>query len=168
MTERPSPLARETSRQIPNMAMQDRRSSFLLALGDRLRNIVDARAITDATAEALGQHMARHPRRLRGDRRIQPDTQTSGPTGPTARSRASSAVITSIASARRWCRAGATASSGAWMTSRRTRAPTCAPASTPIAPSAFAAPMWPPLIRGGRLVAAIAVQSADAPPLDRR
>jgi two-component sensor histidine kinase len=38
--------------------MQDRRPSFLLALGDRLRNIVDARAITDATAEALGKHMA--------------------------------------------------------------------------------------------------------------
>jgi two-component sensor histidine kinase len=36
---------------------QDRRPSFLLALGDRLRNIVEARAITDATAEALGQHM---------------------------------------------------------------------------------------------------------------
>jgi len=38
--------------------MQDRRPSFLLALGDRLRNLVDARAITDATAEALGRHMS--------------------------------------------------------------------------------------------------------------
>lgn len=58
MTESPSPLAREKSRQLPNEAMQDRRPSFLLALGDRLRDIVDARAITNATAEALGMHMA--------------------------------------------------------------------------------------------------------------
>jgi two-component sensor histidine kinase len=40
------------------VALQDRRPSFLLALGDRLRNIADARAITEATAEALGKHMA--------------------------------------------------------------------------------------------------------------
>jgi two-component sensor histidine kinase len=48
--------ARNTPRS-KQEAPQDRRSSFLLALGDRLRNIVDARAITDATAEALGRHM---------------------------------------------------------------------------------------------------------------
>jgi two-component sensor histidine kinase len=58
MTESRSPAARESSRKIQDVAMQDRRPSFLLALGDRLRNILDARAITAATAEALGKHMA--------------------------------------------------------------------------------------------------------------
>ena len=56
MTESRSPAAREKSRQ-SREARQDRRPSFLLALGDRLRNLTDARAITDATAEALGKHM---------------------------------------------------------------------------------------------------------------
>src|SRR3954454_3668565 len=57
MTESRSPAAPEKSRQSQDAASLDRRSSFLLALGDRLRNIVAARAITDATAEALGKHM---------------------------------------------------------------------------------------------------------------
>jgi two-component sensor histidine kinase len=56
MTESPSQTAREKARYARE-AKQDRRPSFLLALGDRLRNIVDARAITDATAEALGKHL---------------------------------------------------------------------------------------------------------------
>jgi two-component sensor histidine kinase len=57
MTESPSPPAREASRRSDSATLQDRRPSFLLALGDRLRNITDARGITDATAEALGRHM---------------------------------------------------------------------------------------------------------------
>src|SRR4051812_2272591 len=57
MTESRSPAARERSRQPREPVTQDRRPSFLLALGDRLRNIVEARAITDATAEALGQYL---------------------------------------------------------------------------------------------------------------
>ena len=56
MTESPSQTARERARYARE-AKQDRRLSFLLALGDRLRNIVEARAITDATAEALGRHL---------------------------------------------------------------------------------------------------------------
>jgi two-component sensor histidine kinase len=58
MTESRSPPGREKSRQSRDVATQDRRPSFLLALGDRLRNISEARAITDATAEALGKHMS--------------------------------------------------------------------------------------------------------------
>ena len=57
MTESRSRAAPEKSRRSRDAASLDRRSSFLLALGDRLRNIVAARAITDATAEALGKHM---------------------------------------------------------------------------------------------------------------
>ena len=56
MTESPSQTAREPARDARE-ANQDRTPSFLLALGDRLRNIVEARAITDATAEALGKHL---------------------------------------------------------------------------------------------------------------
>ena len=57
MIESSSPAARETSLRVDEAALQDRRPSFLLALGDRLRNMTDARAITDATAEALGRHL---------------------------------------------------------------------------------------------------------------
>ena len=57
MTESRSPPAREAQLRVDNATLQDRRPSFLLALGDRLRNITDARGITDATAEALGRHM---------------------------------------------------------------------------------------------------------------
>ncbi len=78
--------------------MQDRRPSFLLALGDRLRNIVDARAITDATAGALGRHMSATRVVYAEIDESAPDTQTSGPTGPTAQFPASSAAITSTAS----------------------------------------------------------------------
>jgi two-component sensor histidine kinase len=57
MNESRLQAAPEKSRHARDASLQDQRPSFLLALGDRLRNLLEARAITDATAEALGRHM---------------------------------------------------------------------------------------------------------------
>ena len=158
MTESRSPAARERPRQSPEAA-QDRRPSFLLALGDRLRNLVDARAITDATAEALGQHMS--ATRVvyadideRGEyANVWSDWTDGSVPSIVGRHHLDSfgpAVVQCWRDGRLWCvddvetdprdyvRAGAEAYRAIGIRGA----------------------MCPPLIRGGRLVAAIAVQSA--------
>lgn len=159
MTESHSPAAREKSRQPPTVAMQDRRPSFLLALGDRLRNIVDARAITDATAEALGKYMAA-TRVVFAE--IDESTRYAN-----VWSDWTDGTVPSIVGRHHIESFGATMVQG-WREGKLWRVDDVETDPRPYVRAGFDAyraigirgAMCPPLIRGGRLVAVIAVQSA--------
>ena len=158
MTESHSQAAREKPRH-PRGTVQDRRPSFLLALGDRLRNILDARAITDATAEALGKHMgATRVVYAEIDERSQYANVWSDWTDGTVPSIVGRHYLESF---------GATMVQG-WRENKLWRVDDVETDPRDHVRAGIEAyraigirgAMCPPLIRGGRLVAAIAVQSA--------
>jgi two-component sensor histidine kinase len=133
--------------------------SFLLALGDRLRNIVEARAITDATAEALGKHMSvTRVVYAEIDERAQYATVWSDWTDGTVPSIVGRHHLDSFSPA----------VAESWRNGELWRVDdveTDVREDVRMGIEAYRAigirgAMCPPLIRGGRLVAAIAVQSA--------
>jgi two-component sensor histidine kinase len=158
MTESRSP-ASEASRQSKHVASHDRRSSFLLALGDRLRNIVAARAITDATAEALGKHMG-------ATRVVYADIDESG-TYANVWSDWTDGTVPSIVGRHRLESFGP-AMVQCWRDGKLWRVDDVDSDSRDVVRAGADAyraigirgAVCPPLIRGGRLVAAIAVQSS--------
>jgi two-component sensor histidine kinase len=156
MTESRSQPAPENSR---SAALQDGRPSFLLALGDRLRNITDARAITDATAEALGKHMgATRVVYADIDERSEYANVWSDWTDGTVPSIVGRHHLESFGPAIVQCwREGRLWRVDDVETDPRDYVRTGLEAYRAIG---IRGAMCPPLIRGGRLVAAIAVQSA--------
>jgi two-component sensor histidine kinase len=156
MTESRSQPAPENSR---SAALQDGRPSFLLALGDRLRNITDARAITDATAEALGKHMgATRVVYADIDERSEYANVWSDWTDGTVPSIVGRHHLESFGPAIVQCwREGRLWRVDDVETDPRDDVRTGLEAYRAIG---IRGAMCPPLIRGGRLVAAIAVQSA--------
>lgn len=159
MTESRLPLAREKSRLLPDVAPQDRRPSFLLALGDRLRNIVDARVITDATAEALGRHMA-------ATRVVYAEIDESTKYA-NVWSDWTDGTVPSIVGRHQLNSFGPAMVQG-WLQGKLWRVDDVETDPRPDVRAGIAAyrsigirgAVYPPLIRGGRLVGAIAVQSA--------
>ena len=159
MTESHWPPACEAPRHVEKAALQDRRPSFLLALGDRLRNITDARGITDATAEALGRHM-KVSRVVYGE--IDERTRYAN-----VWSEWTDGTVPSIVGRHHLDSFGPTMVQG-WREGKLWRVDDVETDSRDYVRAGIEAyraigirgAMCPPLIRGGRLVAAIAVQSA--------
>ena len=159
MIESRSLPAREASRPADKPTLQDRHQPFLFALGERLRNITDARAITDATAEALGRHL-RVSRVVYGeiDERTQYANVWSEWTDDTLPSIVGRHHLDSFGQAMVQC----------WREGKQWRVDDVETDSREHVRSGIEnyraigirSALCPPLIRGGRLVAAIALQSA--------